>query len=142
MIISTFSGQFRFLSNFYSAPIAFKGLVYLTSEHLYQTVKTKDIELRRKISLLDTPGKAKRMGQQITIRNDWEEKKVSFMGKIVLMKFTQNPDLAKKLIDTDFAYLEEGNTWNDTFWGVCNGKGENHLGVILMEVRKTLRGKK
>lgn len=141
MIISTFSGQFRFLSNFYPAPITFEGLVYPTSEHLYQAVKTKNIELRRKISLLDTPGKAKRMGQQITIRNDWEEKKVSFMGKIVLMKFTQNTDLAKKLIDTDFAYLEEGNTWGDTFWGVCNEKGENHLGVILMEVRKILRSK-
>ena len=32
----------------------------------------------------------------------------------------------------------EGNTWNDTFWGVCNGQGQNWLGKILMLVRSEL----
>ena len=36
--------------------------------------------------------------------------------------------------------LIEGNVWNDTFWGVCNGKGHNHLGKILMKVRDEIRG--
>ena len=31
--------------------------------------------------------------------------------------------------------LVEGNTWNDTLWGVCEGKGRNILGIILMEIR-------
>ena len=36
-------------------------------------------------------------------------------------------------------YLEEGNTWHDTYWGVCNGKGKNKLGKILMQVREELK---
>ncbi|MGM9605038.1 MAG: hypothetical protein ACI3XG_08225 [Faecousia sp.] len=38
-------------------------------------------------------------------------------------------------------YLEEGNTWHDTFWGVDakTRDGENHLGRILMRVRQDLR---
>jgi hypothetical protein len=35
--------------------------------------------------------------------------------------------------------LIEGNTWGDTFWGVCNGVGENNLGKTLMNVREILR---
>ena len=36
------------------------------------------------------------------------------------------------------AELIEGNTWHDTFWGVDlkTGEGENHLGKILMALRK------
>lgn len=34
--------------------------------------------------------------------------------------------------------LVEGNSFGDTFWGVDarTGKGENHLGKILMKVRE------
>lgn len=31
------------------------------------------------------------------------------------------------------------SAWNDTFWGVCRGNGQNRLGRILMEVRDGLR---
>ena len=38
--------------------------------------------------------------------------------------------------------LEEGNRWHDTFWGIDQntGKGENHLGKILMKVRDEIAG--
>lgn len=29
----------------------------------------------------------------------------------------------------------EVNNWGDTYWGVCNGIGDNHLGKILMKIR-------
>ena len=35
--------------------------------------------------------------------------------------------------------LIEGNDWGDTFWGMTDGEGENHLGKILMRVRAELR---
>ena len=41
--------------------------------------------------------------------------------------------------DTNNEELIEGNTWNDTYWGVCNGRGQNHLGKILMKVRSLLK---
>jgi len=63
------------------------------------------------------------------------------MEEIVRAKFTQNECLREMLLATGDAVLEEGNTWNDTFWGVHlkNGQGQNHLGRILMKVREELR---
>jgi len=50
-------------------------------------------------------------------------------------KYQENP-LRQKLLDTGEAYLEATNHWNDTFWGVCNNKGRNELGKVLMLVRQ------
>jgi len=63
------------------------------------------------------------------------------MTTIVRNKFKAHPDLKKKLLETGTAKLIEGNTWHDTFWGVNinTGKGENHLGKILMQVRSELK---
>ena len=43
------------------------------------------------------------------------------------------------LLDTGDLYIEETNSWGDTFWGVCEGKGQNVLGNILMGIRTDLR---
>ena len=60
--------------------------------------------------------------------------KVKLMFVLVTEKFKQNPELKQKLLETGNQELIEGNTWNDTFWGVCNGQGQNWLGKILMLV--------
>lgn len=62
---------------------------------------------------------------------------------IVVMGGSFNPPTIahqRLLLDTGDAILEEGNHWNDTFWGVRlkNGQGQNHLGKILMQVRMEL----
>ena len=62
------------------------------------------------------------------------------MYDICFKKFSQSEELKKKLLDTGDQELIEGNYWNDTFWGVCEGKGQNHLGKILMQIREELRG--
>lgn len=61
------------------------------------------------------------------------------MEEIVREKFTQNTELADKLLATGDAYLEEGNTWGDRIWGTVNGSGANRLGVILMQIRAELK---
>ena len=62
------------------------------------------------------------------------------MEEIVRAKFTQNEELKRLLLATGDKRLAEGNTWGDTFWGVDlrSGRGENHLGIILMRVREEL----
>lgn len=49
------------------------------------------------------------------------------------------PKLRSQLLSTGTAELVEGNWWNDRYWGVCNGRGENHLGKILMRIREELK---
>jgi ribA/ribD-fused uncharacterized protein len=135
-MITSFTGDYKFLSNFFYAQIEYGNHTWLTSEHLYQAMKSPDPEDWEKISKCMTPGAAKRMGKTINIRPDWEEMRQPVMYAIVALKFNSHPMLVKRLIDTGDAELIEGNTWGDTYWGVCKGVGENHLGKILMNLRK------
>jgi ribA/ribD-fused uncharacterized protein len=136
--ITSFSKEHRFLSNFDYAPLTVLGIPFLSSEAAYMACKTLDIETRKTFSNV-TPLIAKRMGRRLTLRPGWDDGilKVECMELCLRSKFGNNPELAKKLAETGNAKLIEGNTWNDTFWGVCRGRGENMLGKLLMEVRKT-----
>jgi ribA/ribD-fused uncharacterized protein len=137
-VIKDFWGEYRFLSNFHPAEVKYCNRIYPTSEHAYQAAKSTKKYIREYVASLETPGKAKRYGQNIALRPHWEELKIGIMYRIVYNKFKQNPDLRKLLLATKSAELIEGNTWNDTFWGVCKGKGTNWMGVILMQVRSQL----
>lgn len=134
-----FTKEYRFLSNFQAATVEYDGLEYPSTEHAYQAAKTEDAAQRRRIREAQKPGDAKRLGKQVKMRTDWEQIKVGVMKDLVRQKFTKHKELKEKLLATGDAYLEETNTWNDTFWGVCKGKGQNHLGKILMEVRQELK---
>lgn len=136
--ITSFKGKNRFLSNFWPCKVAYEGIVYPSSEHAYMAAKTTDLTIRTLIRNCSTPGKAKRLGRSIELRPDWEQVKFAIMYEVVKDKFTRSPILAAKLKATAGIKLIEGNTWGDTIWGVCNGKGENHLGKILMRVREEL----
>lgn len=138
--INSFSGAYAFLSNFEPAPIYYDGLSYPTVEHAFQAAKTLDmVERRTKFTEKQTPGQAKRNGRKVNLRPDWEDVKVSIMYELLLLKFTMHPELAEKLLTTYPAVLIEGNYWQDTFWGICDGVGSNMLGKLLMKVRDTLR---
>ena len=139
MVINCFDGKYAFLSNFYERPVEWEGIVYPSTEHAFQAAKVINPVTRMKIAAAETPGKAKRMGRQVQLRGDWEQVKFNVMLDIVLTKFHQHRDLAEALINTGDAELIEGNTWNDTTWGVCNGVGTNWLGKILMIVREQLK---
>ena len=136
--ITNFQDEHRFLSNFWPSPIKWKSAVWPTVEHAYQAAKSADPIIQEFVRCSRTPGIAKRRGRQVKARDDWDKVKLGIMRELVTKKFTQNKDLAKLLKETGDAELIEGNTWGDTFWGVCRGQGENHLGKILMEIRDGL----
>ena len=136
--INSFTGKYRFLSNFGPSSVEFGGKIYATVEHAYQGAKTFDLEEREDIRLADTPGKAKRLGKKATIRADWDDVKLSIMEDLVRQKFSKHASLKEKLLETNNAELVKGNYWGDVFWGVCKGVGKNHLGKILMKIREEL----
>lgn len=133
--IKGFTGNYRFLSNFYPAPVYFDGLLYPSTEHAYQAAKTEDVGVRSALFLNCTSGQAKKNGRIITVRPDWERVKFDVMSAVVFDKFYRNIHLRNELLTTGTKYLEETNHWNDTYWGVCNEKGHNNLGIVLMGVR-------
>lgn len=139
--IDCFSDKYEFLSNFYPCEITMPdGIVYPTAEHAFQAQKTLDLDKRREIAALSTPGKAKRTGRKLRLRDDWEDIKYNVMITALWHKF-HVPELKEKLIDTNGKVLIEGNTWHDNYWGNCtcdrckNIKGKNHLGMSLMRLR-------
>lgn len=140
MKVLEFQGEYRFLSNFWPAAVVLDSFLYPSVEHAYQAAKTLNPEIRSKIRELPKPGDAKRFAKMLQLRPDWKQVKLSVMEDLVRQKFFMNQFCREKLLETGEAELIEGNTWNDTFWGVCRGKGENHLGKILMKVRAELQG--
>lgn len=137
-MIKSFRGENRFLSNFYPVPIKWHGLLFSSVEHAYQAAKATNDDDRKKIQKCSSPGAAKRMGKIILLRSDWEEIKLDVMYQLLKQKFSQ-PDFRQRLLSTYDQTLIEGNEWGDEFWGVCRGKGENHLGKLLMKVREEVK---
>lgn len=136
-MIVRFEGPHQFLSNFYELSFMWRGRFAESAEHHFQAAKTDDEEHKWKILHARSPGMAKRLGRKAPLRDDWDETRLSIMESIVRTKF-QNPNLRVALIATGDRELIEGNWWGDTYWGMCKGVGENHLGKILMKVRAEL----
>lgn len=124
------AGDHSFLSNFYPHG-------NWTVEHHYQAAKTDDPIWAARIINANTPGQAKKLGRKAPMRPTWDSEKNVVMLSLLRIKFLW-PDLAAALIATGDATLIEGNHWGDTYWGVCKGVGENHLGRLLMQVRSEL----
>jgi ribA/ribD-fused uncharacterized protein len=137
-MIDSFRGEYRFLSNFALVNVTLDRWQYPSVEHAYQAAKTIDLSERKGVQLQTTPGKAKRAGQKVTKRDDWERVRIDVMHDLLRQKFAQEP-FRTQLLATANEKLIEGNTWGDTFWGVCEGDGQNWLGRLLMRVRTELR---
>ena len=142
MTIDRFQGDYRWLSNFWPVEVSNCGRMWPTTEHAYQAAKTLDPAEQEEIFNARTPGKARRLGQKVTLRPDWEDVKLRTMFQLLFQKF-QYPDLRERLICTGRHHLIEKNDWGDKYWGVCEGEGENHLGRLLMDIRaNTLKEKR
>ena len=116
--------------------ISYNGYTFQNTEAAFQA--QKDLSRINEFVNLD-PRESKRLGRRVKLRTDWEQVKDFIMYEICKAKFTQNLDLRIKLLKTYDATLIEGNTWGDTYWGVCKGRGKNKLGITLMKIREELK---
>lgn len=134
-MIKEFQKEYRWLSNFSPCTVMFEGEKYDSVEHAYQAAKTINPDERKWFQGV-TAGKAKGLGRKIKVREDWEDIKLETMRMLLDQKFstTKYKNLLK---GTGDLHIQEGNMWNDKFWGVClkTGKGQNNLGKMIMEIR-------
>lgn len=133
--IDDFRGDNFFLSNFSPHGFNFMGVWYATNEHFYQAAKATSISDFWAVVEAGTPGRSKRIGRSIPVRPDWDVIKLEVMSLGLSLKFSPGRDITQQLIDTNDAILVEGNTWGDTYWGICEGRGTNFLGRLLMQLR-------
>jgi ribA/ribD-fused uncharacterized protein len=136
--IGPFTGPYRFLSNFFPVQIRFEGMCYPSVEHAFQAAKTTRPDERQRIRACPTAAEAKQMGRDVSLRPDWETIKLGVMEHLLRQKFTTHAGLRQQLKATRPRALVEDTTWGDRYWGVCQGQGENHLGLLLMRLRDEL----
>lgn len=137
-VIDKFSDSNFFLSNFYFVPVEYEGITFPSVEHAYQASKTTQVADRQFAACIKKPGEVKRWGKTVPLRHNFDAIKYQIMWELCYKKFTANQKMTKLLLSTGNAKLVEGNWWGDTYWGVCNDKGENNLGKILMDIREFL----
>ncbi|MBY3348664.1 NADAR family protein [Rhizobium laguerreae] len=132
------------LSNLYRREIEFEGRIFPTSEHAYQAGKAIKPAVREWIQAAPSPSLAAMAAHGLytwDVVPDWATIKFDRMRAVLRAKFIQHPDLAEILISTGSKRLVEAGTVNNAvnrLWGEVNGKGENMLGVMLMELRDQL----
>lgn len=152
-IMYIFDGPWAMIDNFAPTPvyvdIGFEEREYRTSEHAFAAAKASTKKRHDTIAKAVDPGEAKMRGRSRThtkLRPDWEDVKADVMWRILLAKFSQNPEATDILMATGDSLIYEGNTWDDRVWGVTEervGKkgsgvwvGQNILGAMLMEIRE------
>ena len=138
--VLAFQGEFRFLSNFFPAPVRLGGIVWPCVEHAFVAAKTTDSDERARVLACRTPGEAKRLGRTLTLRPGWDELRLEVMLGLVRQKFRAGRPLAARLLATEGA-PRRGQCVGGRVLGVDarTGCGENHLGRLLMQVQDELR---
>ncbi len=125
-------------SNFYPSSIAGGGRRYGTVEHFFQASKARTEAEHDVVRRAGTPGKAKKLGRKVALRAGWEGMKVEVMRKGLLAKFRQHAELGELLLSTGEREIHE-DAPRDSVWGWQEGRGQDLLGRLLVEVRETLR---
>ena len=136
-MIKSFQGANSWLSNFTTCKVLLDGVTYPSTENAFQAAKTLNNNERKPFTIC-TAGQAKRAGRKVTLRKDWEKVKITVMEDLVRQKCSREP-YKSRLLNTGDQEIQEGNVWNDTFWGVCKGRGANNLGKIIMRIRTELQ---
>lgn len=132
-------------SNLFQRPIEFEGITFPTSEHAYQAGKARKPAVREWILSAPTPALAAMAAHGLYVWDvvpNWAQIKFDRMRAVLRAKFDQNTDLRDLLLSTGDARLVEVGTVNNAvnrLWGEVDGKGENMLGVMLMELRAFYR---
>jgi ribA/ribD-fused uncharacterized protein len=135
-------------SNLFRCEITFEDRVFPTAEHAYQAGKASKPAVREWILQAPTPALAAMAAHGLytwDIVPNWASIKVDRMRAVLRAKFTQHPALRQLLLGTGTRRLVEAGTVNNAvnrFWGEVDGKGENTLGKLLMELRDELRKEK
>ena len=145
-----------YMSNFYPCKFIENGITFNCNEQYFMFYKLlqfdKDnIELKNKILIETSPKKIKKYGRQVKNFNQqvWDSVKYNIMKNGLILKFSQNEDLKKKLLDTGNSNIYEASIF-DKIWGIGLSEaraknideskyGQNLLGKALVEVRTQLK---
>lgn len=145
--------DYGFMSNWYKSPFPLQ-----FGDKIYQFENVEQAMMASKANLMgdqnmfevilneSDPKRVKGLGRKVTNFNPdlWDKYKKQIVKAAITSKFKFNPNLREQLLATGDSYLAEGSPY-DKIWGTGSTsrnpkywKGQNLLGVILMEVRSEI----
>lgn len=139
-------GDHAIFSNFAPSPMKIDGKDYYTVEHFFQSMKFVDTdpEYAESIRVARGPKMAKDLGKsrEHMMNPLWSGPKgyaIKVMRKALFCKALQNKRFYDCLLSTGDSEIIEASPW-DNIWGEGkDGKGQNLMGKLLMELRKKLK---
>eukprot|EP00434_Breviolum_minutum_P009104 symbB.v1.2.008019.t1/scaffold498.1/size458234/11 len=136
--IDAFEGIFQFLSLEIPCHVFFNGVMHYSAKHALLAAQFPDAT-----DHLQAPGSsdlsvALKLVEGEAEVKDWSQVRLKAMEKIQRDKFQRSEEYKKKLKETGDRDLVWEND-EDTFWGATKGRGQNHLGRILMDVRNSIQ---
>ena len=135
-VIDSFKGEHAFLGNRHPCEFVWQGVKYHTAEAAFLSSKCKEASERKVYAGCSLDKAVVKAKEQIPYPG-WEDARLDIMESIIKAKFEQNPDLMGKLLETGDRILVNGNSKQETFWGIdlYSWEGENNLGKIIMRTR-------
>ena len=145
--------EFQPFTNWYPCNVEFKGHHFESSEQAYQWAKAdycKDVAAADKLLYATSMREAKDLGAEVEglMESDWDQKKNDVMEQILRIKFTDNAEMKKMLLDSGNCVLAEAG--RDSHWAVGlsinrddifdtkKWRGQNWLGKLLASIRLEL----
>lgn len=140
------------LSQWWKSNFMADGVRYCCMEQFMMAQKAAlfgDEEIRQQILACTDPAGIKQLGRQVRNFDPavWDQAKYTIILNGNWRKFSQNPRLRSFLLSTGDRFLAEASPY-DTIWGIGltadqaadprDWRGENLLGLALMEVRDEL----
>lgn len=110
-----------------------------SAEHYYQATKYEG-SIKEKIRAAGHPSDARKMGRSIfrRKRSDWKKIRTIVMTRALYTKCKAHESVAEALLLTGDKPLAD-SSYGEYYWGVGrDGRGENHYGKVLQNVRERL----
>lgn len=148
---------YGFLHNKSPHPVEYRGMTFRTAETLFQWMRFEGLpDVQKKIKEAVSPAVVEtivRSQSKLLGRGRKSPDDSQLMKRVLYLKFTQHPDLAKKLLEIEPLntpiILESAKSTikSKNFWGAYRKKdeygtqwiGENKLGILLMELNSFLQ---
>lgn len=134
-----------YLSPYSAHAITIDGVIYPTVEHAFQCARYDDPDVVKLVCAATSPVLAWRVSagyKHLTVA-DFAERKLEIMKNLMVLKVRQHEDVRQALLDSgNLAIVKHITTGPpaDGFWDDGeDGKGQNHIGRMWMEIRDELR---
>ena len=136
-MITKLEGTYKSLSNYFEAPIEFKGITYRSNVvAFYAQFFDSEVQKRTFRNLL--PNQAKILYNKFHRKELSIEEQLQIMHDICVTKFNTYPEIKDILMKSE-GKIYNNTTWENTFWGITNSMGENHTGKILEQIREEFK---